>query len=415
MQICLVGATHASFNPRLVREADALVDAGYEVRVVAPLYLPCADSREAALMENRGWRLQTVDFRPRGLSSIRALAIRARRRIAEEIYRHWPTPAMAALGYAMAVPELHGLAAREPADWFIAHTQAALPAAAEAARRWDARLGFDCEDLLAYAHDERRHMVRAIEAEYIRDCDYVSAASEAMAERLVSDYGIADPVVLYNVFPLELTKQMTPPRKRPLRSSVRLHWFGQTIGPGRGIEEAVEAMGHLPPEVELHLRGYPAAGFRSKLADLAETKSVAARVFFHPPVAHDELIGTLDEFDVGLALERPEHGNYARTVTNKVFSYMLGGLAIAATDTPGQREVLEQVPAAGFLYSAGQVDALASRLAEWIGDRQRLRAAQQAAWDAARARFCWDVEKQKFLGLFGAGVEQPMAALAEAR
>ncbi|HEV8524982.1 MAG TPA: glycosyltransferase, partial [Terriglobales bacterium] len=359
MRICLVGATHPSFNPRLVREADALVDAGHQVRVVAPLYLPYADNREAALTENRGWRLQTVDFRPRGLGSIRALAIRARRRVAEEIYRrYWPTPAIAALGYAMAVPELHGVAAGEPADWFIAHTQAALPAAAEAARRWDARLGFDCEDLLAYAHDERREMVRAIETKYIRDCDYVSATSKAMGERLASDYGIVGPVVLYNVFPLELAKQMTAPPKRPLRSSVRLHWFGQTIGPGRGIEEAIEAMGHLPPEVELHLRGYPAAGFRSKLAELAETKSVAARVVFHPPVAHDELIGTLDEFDVGLALERPEHGNYARTVTNKVFSYMLGGLAIAATDTPGQREILEQVPTAGFLYSAGQIGAL---------------------------------------------------------
>lgn len=322
---------------------------------------------------------------------------------------------MAALGYAMAVPELRAQAAREPADWFIAHTQAALPAAAEAARHWHARLGFDCEDLLAYVEDERQEMVRTIEAQYIRSCDYVSAASETMAERLAADYGIAHPVVLYNVCPLAAAEGLTAPRKRFSRSPVRLHWFGQTIGPGRGIEEAIQAMAHLPDEVELHLRGYRAQGFREKVDELGKSNDLGARIFFHPPTEHDELIGTLDEFDVGLALERPEHGNYARTVTNKVFSYMLGGLAIAATDTPGQREVLARVPAAGFLYPAGDLSALTRRLGEWVENRQRLRAAQQAAWDAARARFCWDIEKQKFLRLFETPVKQREAALAEVR
>ena len=30
-------------------------------------------------------------------------------------------------------------------------------------------------------------------------------------------------------------------------------------------------------------------------------------------------------------------------------------------------------------------------------DRDELRGAQQAAWDAARERFCWDIEKEEFL------------------
>jgi glycosyltransferase involved in cell wall biosynthesis len=125
-------------------------------------------------------------------------------------------------------------------------------------------------------------------------------------------------------------------------------------------------------------------------------------IYFHASIPHDQLIASLAEFDVGLALERPESRNYAITVTNKCFSYMLAGLAVAATDTPGQREAIAQAPAAGFIYPAGDVPALAAKLRAWRDDRTRLRAAQQAAWDAARSQFCWEIEQDKFLRAVGA-------------
>ena len=112
-----------------------------------------------------------------------------------------------------------------------------------------------------------------------------------------------------------------------------------------------------------------------------------------------DVIRNMEQFDVGLALERPDHGNYSLAATNKLFGYLLSGLAVAATDTPGHREVMEQIPSAGFLYHAGNPAALAAGLGNWIADRERLRAAQQCAWDAARVRFCWDKEKEKLLTL----------------
>lgn len=101
------------------------------------------------------------------------------------------------------------------------------------------------------------------------------------------------------------------------------------------------------------------------------------------------------EYDVGLALERPENDNYSRTVTNKFFSYMLAGLAVLATDTPGQREVFNNVPAAAALYSAGDAGALAAQLQQWLDQPERLRAAQEAAWRATRDQYCWDIESRK--------------------
>jgi glycosyltransferase involved in cell wall biosynthesis len=86
-------------------------------------------------------------------------------------------------------------------------------------------------------------------------------------------------------------------------------------------------------------------------------------------------------------------------VTNKIFSYMLAGLAIVATDTAGQREVMSQAPEAGILYPAGDAKSLRAALKGWIGARAKLGRMQQAAWEAARARFCWEVEQRKLLDL----------------
>jgi glycosyltransferase involved in cell wall biosynthesis len=398
LRICLVGATHPSFSPRLVREADSLTDAGHDVRVVALHHLLWADAREESLMRRRRWRLQRVDFRPLGWKKLRSAIIRGRSRLAAKLSPYVNSVSLARNAYGLAGPELLKLAASEPADWFIAHGHAALPVAAAAAKRWKARLGFDCEDLLAHAPNEPVSIVRAIEAEYLPRCDYVSTASPLMAKQLVSDHHIPLPTVLYNVFPLNLADGMLAPRGRSAAPALRLHWFGQTIGPGRGLEDALAALAHLPGHVELHLRGTLAAGSREHLQVLAGRQR--HRLFFLPPLEHDELIRALESFDIGLALEQPDHGNYSRTVTNKLFSYLLAGLAVAATDTPGQRLVMSQIPAAGFLYPAGDARALADGLLNWLRDRQSLRAAQQASWEAARACFSWDHEQEKFLALF---------------
>jgi glycosyltransferase involved in cell wall biosynthesis len=397
LNICLIGATHPCHNPRLTREADALVHAGHSVRVVAPSITTALREVDRRHVARRNWRLENVDYCPSGLAGkFRAVTIRGRRRLSREIYRLTLSDRFVESGYTAALKRLSAVAAREPASWFIAHAQAALPVAAAAARRWNAKLGFDCEDLLSEVGSDSDNVIRYIEGRYLPLCDYSSVPSQGIAERIAKQYGVKSPLVLYNVFPSNLAQDMEPPASRPITQTLKLHWFGQTIGEGRGIEEALLAIKSLKGKVELNLRGWVSQRYRMMLESLAEKQCSSAKIVFHPPVDHDELIKTMGQFDVGLALERPQNVSCSLTVSNKVFSYLLAGLAIAATDTPGQREIMDQISSAGFLYEAGRPELLAERLQHWIDDRNALRLAQQAAWDAARARFCWDIEREKF-------------------
>jgi hypothetical protein len=171
-----------------------------------------------------------------------------------------------------------------------------------------------------------------------------------------------------------------------------------------------DACAGLEDRVEIHLRAHGTAPQLRAILGMAEKNGLQRALKLHPLIHHDQLIASLGEYDVGLALERPENANYSRTVTNKLFSYLLAGLAIVGTDIPGQREVISQIPAAGELYSATNSCALRQILEHWLDHPERLLGAKQAAWDAARRRFCWDVESLRFLDLIGESMISTAAA-----
>src|SRR5829696_8064623 len=62
--ICLITPGHLSTNPRTVKEADALVGAGFEVTVIAADYLPWAQETDKTF-SGRPWRtVPPVRFGP---------------------------------------------------------------------------------------------------------------------------------------------------------------------------------------------------------------------------------------------------------------------------------------------------------------------------------------------------------------
>src|SRR5204862_36168 len=78
------------------------------------------------------------------------------------------------------------------------------------------------------------------------------------------------------------------------------------------------------------------------------------------------------------------------TVLNNTFPYILPGLAVAMTDTPGQHDLGTDIASAAGLVLPGDVDALASVLQRWAVDPAALERSKRAAWDAAVRRWHWE-------------------------
>lgn len=398
-QVCLITQAHIAHNPRLVKEADALSAAGYSVRVVSRQVLPALVERDAGLMRGRDWHHDPLMKVGSFESSLR----RARTNVYQMLVHMGLISGIAERALFEDYPQLLRKAIEQPAALYIAHNLEALPVAHAAARKHQASLGFDSEDLhsgefLPTDGDSiRKRVVDFIETKYLPDCDYVSAPSPQVADALASRYGIPKPLVIYNTFPWEDRDALDGLMKDRRGDGLSLYWYSQTIGLDRGLQDVIRAAGLLDGPFQIHLRGSLSAAVKTELMSLARDCGISEKLFFLATVPPGELLSRAAEHDVGLALETPDAPSRALSVSNKMFLYMLAGLGVATTDIPGQSHVLSCCPAAGFLYKPNDYQEMARQLQKWLSNPSSLLAAKQASLEAAKTRWNWESESRKFV------------------
>ena len=171
-----------------------------------------------------------------------------------------------------------------------------------------------------------------------------------MSEALAREFGCPQPTVVYNAFPWSARESVDGLFKdRRDRRLPSIHWFSQTLGHNRGLDDLIAALPLLKHEAEIHLRGKPVSGFENWLAHRVP-EAWRGRIMVHEPVRNTELLSRITEHDIGFAGETPVIRSRDLTVTNKILYYLLAGLAVLASNTAGQREVAALAPGGVFLY-----------------------------------------------------------------
>lgn len=403
--VLILTSSHLCRNPRVVKEADALGRAGYDVTVMSVSSRREFEQMDAELVRH-------LPFRHRVLSLIAenswgSFTQRARTWTARRLCRQFGLEIAESLGPAK---KLLALARACPADLTIAHTE--IPLWATRALIADGRrVAVDFEDWYSedLLDDDRRSrplsLLRAAEAFALQRAAYTSAPSRAMAAALVERYGGNPPVVLRNVFPLPRRFRVAADNETAPPTFV---WFSQTIGPGRGLEDFFAAWTRMRQPSHVVIIG----GDESRYYENLRAKIPAThlpRLGRLPLLAPSELAERLADFDLGLALEPRLPPNKDLTTSNKIFQYLGAGLAVVATATAGQREVLSAAPACGVLVPSTDAAAFANQLDELLGDRARLRLAQRAARSAAEREFSWEHDSQRLLDVVAFTLKTPPA------
>jgi glycosyltransferase involved in cell wall biosynthesis len=254
------------------------------------------------------------------------------------------------------------------------------------------------EDLL-YADRQSRplKLLRQAERFALEHAVYSSATAQSMADALTAAYRCPPPIVIRNSFPLQPRSRADAPANTGAPSFI---WFSQTIGPGRGLELFLAAWARTTRPSRVYLLGDERPGYRRKLLDRLPPAR-RGDLHFIPLVTPEQLPAKLAEFDLGLALEPHWPLNRNITITNKILQYLNAGLAVIATDTAGQQEVMRAAPDCGLLVTAHETTECAERLDALLGDPVRLRAMQLAARAAAAREFCWERETPRLLDAVG--------------
>jgi glycosyltransferase involved in cell wall biosynthesis len=394
-RIVILTGNHVCHNPRAFKEAEALTEAGFAVEWLGAWFSPELAERDQELLAGRNWRYRpvtnwTVKSLTSGLARQRQ---RLRRRLGLQrfYYLGWENDGQ--LGYCTR--ELLAAARTLEASLYIAHSEPALWVGKELARSGK-NVGVDMEDwfsedLVPEAQRERPlKLLRSLERDFLKIGKHRSCTSAAMSDALAETYNCKPPKVIYNAFPLAERQSLDHKAKdRYDRQLPSIHWFSQTLARGRGLEDLFEALPKINSPAQLHLRGSISSENR-KWIESSLPKDWRERVFLHPLVSNKELLSRIAEHDIGLALEPITPRNKNVTISNKIFQYLLAGLAVIASDTAGQREVARGADSAIWLYQAGDSLGLADNLNMLLRSPELLLASKRAALAAAETRFNWE-------------------------
>ena len=385
-RILIVTAGPLCRNPRVLKEAATLGRAGLEVTVITVANHERFEAYDRELMRGAPFRKIAVDrVSRRTLIRLADVAERGISRIARSVIRlGFQSPV--ALGSYHA---LRRLVLRTPAELTILHTEVPFcigPSLVSRGRRVAADFeDWHSRDLLPASRASRPiRLIDGSERYLMKNAAYTSAPSDSMAAALMSAYGGPAPVTIPNSFPLQ-PEPPPLPRQRP----PSFFWFSQTIGEGRGLEAFLRAWVRCREPSSVCLLGDVSAPYRQRLTDLLPGERRSSLRFL-PLTSPETLPLIIAEHDIGLALEPDSPESRYLTTTNKIFQYLNAGLAIVATPTAGQREVLAKVPSAGLLIGIDDPDALAAKLDKMVGDPARLAAMGVASRQGAVQQFSWE-------------------------
>jgi len=398
-KVVLISVGQPSTNPRLVKEANALEKAGFEVYVVYSYWTRWAYEADKLIFSKARWTPVLAGGSPFEHQYTYHFT-RLRAKLFKFLAGHVSFKfGIAEIARGRAYPELLKKAKAIKADLYIAHIQAALPAAVKAAQKHSSKCGFDAEDFHRNEvnDDPNSYIFRIskyIEDRYLPMLDYFTTASPAISRAYKKLYPGLEITTINNVFESDRQLKISPHQNK----KISLFWFSQTIGHNRGLDDVIGALNLLNDHpFELHLLGDATDDVKNEFSTLMNNRPNS--LHFHKPIPPDEVIKFASQFDIGLALENNTPLNRDICLTNKLFTYIQAGLAVIASNTTAQTEFIGQYPTIGKLYKGGDAQSLADALLNYSQNSDKLFETREAALTLAHDQLNWETESVKFLGI----------------
>ena len=382
----------------MLKAADAFHAAGYQVRVISTCTGGWATRADAALRASRDWPWRVVNYDRAAAPStwLRTGSRHKTARALATILKPVPTR-IASAAFGRVHRELVNAILQEPVDLVYGGTTGAIAAVAEAGRRATTPFALDFEDFHCGEHplpdgELSNELGRGVMQWAADGAAFVTAGSGAIATACREELGI-ETLPINNVFPLPAS----PPAEQKIASNdeFAVYWFSQTIGPDRGLEDVVRALGLTTCKASLTLRGCTASGYLEGLRVLAASEAPRIRITVEPPIAPELMVAACREFDLGVSAEQGHIRNRQLNLPNKATTYPLAGVPVALTNTLGQQPLACDLGRGALVFAPGDAASLAEQMLPLMTDAARLAEARAASWQAARDRWHWEHELER--------------------
>lgn len=241
-----------------------------------------------------------------------------------------------------------------------------------------------------------RSLVGWVEKKLMPRAAATITTTDARAKFFARAYRIPRPVVLQNR-PRLLIEKRSDRLRRELE--LEMPWpivlYQGGLQQGRGLARLVDAAGMIERAYFVFMGG-------GRLAQSLERQAIDAglseRVRFIPTVSLDDLPGYTASADIGVQPIENTCLNHLTTDSNKLFEYMMAGLAVVASGMPEIRAIVNRYEF-GITVPPGDTEALAQAIRTLV-DNPDLRAGCAANAVQAAKTVNWEEQEMKLVSLY---------------
>lgn len=402
VHIVFVTTANLATNPRLVKEVELALSLSYSVSIIAFRFENWSKSLNEQIINRFHHRVNYIEISagrrplmPWLFSSIlQQLCL-----LLAQAGLHHPMILSQAL-QKRTILLLYALKRISPsANLIVAHNPGSFYPVMHCAKRHKIPYGIDVED---YHPGETNDKLKArwmqqLMKSTLAHAAYITAASPLIAGAL-KELTKNDKIhTVLNVFSSQFAVQhLTEIPSKPLK----LFWFSQYIGKGRGLEQVLAAMGKLrTDDIQLSLLGNCTVEMWQYFQDKARLVGLSEeQLQFLQPVPEKEIITVAAQHHIGLAVEPGKDFNNTIALSNKIFMYLLAGNAIIFTNTAAQEAFFAQHKEIGSMFSVGNIETLANILQNYL-DHPDILDQQRAASLALAKTLNWEQEQKQFLDI----------------
>jgi len=295
---------------------------------------------------------------------------------------------------------------RAPADIYHAHEEMALPACYIAARLRKKPVVFDSHELpLSEQHIIRWPRLCACSSQLLKwmvpHCAGVITVSPPIAQELRRRFRASQVHLLRNVPVYRRVPKSDKLRQRlGLSPDTRIALYQGNLQPDRELERLVYTATSLEQNIVIVMMGKGPEETVEQLKTLIEREGVADRVKLLPPVPYAELLDWTASADLGLIVYAPQRSeNIQLCLPNKLFEYLMAGLPVLVSSLDVVAEVIRTYEVGAVAPSLAPTD-IGTALNTLLKDSSALVRMRQNALAAAENEFCWEKEHRQLINLY---------------
>lgn len=289
-------------------------------------------------------------------------------------------------------------------DIVHAHDLATLPAAFfRTAKNW--KVVYDAHELETQTNTLarepfRRRWAELYEAVLAPDCDGVITVSQSIAEWLSDTYRIARPTVIYNAPNVRDTNA-------PFTNTIRKALGLEAVAPlavyvgsvtfGRGIEQSVEMLAYAP-RLHLALVGPRHQPVEDRARTIAKRIDALDRLHFVDPVPSTDVPGFISDADCSLVTIQNTCLSYYFSFPNKLLESVFAGVPVVGARLKELGRFLSEFPA-GIIADETDPAALAGAVAKIGADPAKYSLTANQRGKIAEI-YGWPTQKAKLIALY---------------